>query len=187
MDDQSKASEEVLAAWLREACAGDDVAYRQFLQAISPILRGIIRAKASGLAIETQEDILQETLLAIHHKRATWRPDHKVKPWVYAIARYKIIDVFRKNGRVQTLDIAEFEEVLPAEDAQEGVDLDVRALVARLPKKQQDVVRLISMDGLSIKECAEKMKMSQGAVRVNFHRGLERLRHYHDEENDANG
>ena len=60
------------------------------------------------------EDIVQETLLAIHQKRHTWREDMAVRPWLYAIVRYKVVDAFRARGRRVQVPIEDFAEVLPA-------------------------------------------------------------------------
>ncbi len=58
---------------------------------------------------------MQETLLAIHQKRHTWREDMPVRPWLYAIVRYKVVDAFRARGRRVQVPIEDFAEVLPAE------------------------------------------------------------------------
>ncbi len=171
-----------LANWLRAGLAGDERQYRAFLGSIAPILRGVIKAKAGGLSPEEQEDILQDVLLAIHNKRATWRQDHPVKPWVYAIARYKIIDVFRARGRAQFVDVDDFQDILPAPEADLATPMDAHALIGQLSKKQGLVVKMIAVDGLSIQDTARELGMKETAVRVNFHRGLERLRQIHNEE-----
>lgn len=177
MKEQEKPkSEERLAELMRAACNGDQQAYRTFLLTVSPIIRGVIRAKAGGLPNETQEDILQDVLFAIHSKRDTWRQDHPIKPWFYAIARYKIIDAFRSRGRADFVDIDDFSDSIAAPQEEEGSEMDTETLVTKLPKKQQTVVRLIAIDGLSIKDAALKLDMKETAVRVNFHRALERLR-----------
>lgn len=177
MESQSLSRDEKdWSSWLKKACAGDDVAYRCFLQSVSVVIRGVIKAKAGGLPVEQQEDILQDVLFAIHQKRSTWRQDLPVKPWVYAIARYKIVDAFRARGKADFVDIDDFSEVLPAQTEDVTHGMDIETMVADLPPKQQKVVRLIAIDGMSIKDAAQHLGITQTAVRVNFHRGLERLR-----------
>ena len=65
---------------LRAANRGDARAYAAFLGAVTPIVRGIARSRAAGLGADAVEDIVQETLLAIHQKRQTWREDRPVRP-----------------------------------------------------------------------------------------------------------
>ena len=73
---------------LAAANAGDARSYAQFLQAVTPVLRGIVRAKGISLGAAGCEDVLQEALLAVHLKRHTWEPGSPVQPWLYAITRY---------------------------------------------------------------------------------------------------
>jgi RNA polymerase sigma-70 factor (ECF subfamily) len=85
-----------LARLLRAALAGDERAYTEFLRRAACLVRGFARRKVMQGGIDP-EDIVQETLLAIHMKRHTWRDDAPVTPWLYAIARYKLIDAFRRR------------------------------------------------------------------------------------------
>jgi DNA-directed RNA polymerase specialized sigma24 family protein len=77
---------------LKAANAGDRAAYARFLRAVTPTVRGIVRARGASLGEAGCEDVVQEVLLAIHLKRATWQQDAPVRPWLYAIARHKVVD-----------------------------------------------------------------------------------------------
>ncbi len=100
---------------LRAANGGDDRAYADFLKQVTPVLRGIVRAKGSSLGVTACEDIVQEVLLAIHLKRHTWNAEAPVRPWLYAIARHKVIDAFRGRGKRIDLPIEDFAESLAIE------------------------------------------------------------------------
>lgn len=164
-----------LAELLRAAIAGDEKAYAQFLHAASMLVRGAIRRKAGQGSVDI-EDVVQETLLAIHMKRHTWRIDAPVLPWLYTIARYKLIDAWRRKGRRIEVDIADFAETLPSEETTDaGNERDVSRALDSLPEGQRGVVQSISVDGLSITETAQKLDMNEGAVRVALHRGLKAL------------
>ena len=80
-----------LARLMRAALAGDDKAYTGFLQDAAGLVRGFARRRTGQGGIDP-EDVVQETLLAVHVKRHTWRADAAVTPWLYAIARHKLID-----------------------------------------------------------------------------------------------
>ena len=169
------------AAWaelMRAGLAGNAAAYRQLLEAIAPRLRkfavnGLLR---SGIGNADAEDVVQEILLAIHLKRQTWMQDQPFLPWLNAIARHKLIDVMRRRGRRAEVPIEGLIEILPDEtQAPETSASELNKLVSRLDGKQQTVVSSISLDGHSIKDTPAALGMSEGAVRVAFHRGLKRL------------
>jgi RNA polymerase sigma factor (sigma-70 family) len=161
---------------LRAANRGDQRAYAAFLTSITPLMRGIARSRGTGLGPEACEDIVQETLLAIHQKRHTWREDMPVRPWLYAIVRYKVVDAFRARGRRVHLQIEDFAEVLPAEAAPDPTErADAERVIARLDERSARIVRAIGLDGASVAEVAGSLGMSEVAVRVALHRGLKRL------------
>ncbi|HSP25312.1 MAG TPA: sigma factor, partial [Saliniramus sp.] len=87
------------AGMMRAAIRGDERAYADFLSEIAPVLRRLVRSRADRLVSADCEDIVQEALLAIHLKRHTWREEEPLRPWLFAIARYKIIDAFRAKGK----------------------------------------------------------------------------------------
>ncbi len=169
-------TEPPLEELLRAANRGDAAAYAAFLRAVTPVVRGVARARAGGLAADRVEDIVQETLLAIHRKRHTWREDAPVRPWLYAIVRYKVVDALRARGRRIEVPIDDFADVLPAEPAPDPTERgDALRAIGRLDPRSAAIVRAIGLDGASIAEIAGALGMSDGAVRVALHRGLRKL------------
>lgn len=163
---------------MRAALAGDGGAYRRLLEAITPRLRAIATRSLSraGIGAGEAEDVVQETLLAVHLKRHTWDPREPFAPWVGAIARNKAIDAMRRRGRRIELAVDDFAEVLPAPEARDPTEgRDVERLLGRLGDRQRDIVRSVSVEDRSIRETAERLSMSEGAVRVALHRGLKAL------------
>lgn len=161
---------------LRAANRGDPRAYATFLRRITPIIRGIARSRAGGLGPDICEDIVQETLLAVHMKRQTWREDLPLRPWLHAILRYKVIDAFRARGRRIHLPIEDFADILPAEAVPDPTDrADADRMLARLDPRSARILRAIGMEGASIAETGAALSMSEPAVRVALHRGLKKL------------
>lgn len=156
---------------LRAAIDGDEKAYARFLERTAAIVRGFARRKAGGSGVDA-EDVVQETLLAIHLKRHTWKSDMPALPWVLAIARYKLIDAFRRRGhRIEVeLDAIAEQQAEPEVESVSARDLG-RALEGLTPG-QRGVVAAISVEGRSIRETARRLEMSETAVRVALHRGL---------------
>lgn len=160
-----------LSRLLRAAIAGDERAYADFLHRIAALVRGFVRRKVVQGGVDP-EDVVQETLLAIHVKRHTWRPDAPVLPWVYAIARFKLIDAFRRRGRRIEVEIDEIAETFAEPETETVSERDVNRALEGLPPAQRSVVSSISVDGQSIGETAAKLGISETAVRVSLHRGL---------------
>jgi RNA polymerase sigma-70 factor (ECF subfamily) len=160
-----------LSRLLRAAIAGDERAYADFLHRIAALVRGFVRRKVVQGGVDP-EDVVQETLLAIHVKRHTWRPDAPVLPWVYAIARFKLIDAFRRRGRRIEVEIDEIAETFAEPETETVSERDINRALDGLPPAQRSVVSSISVDGQSIGETASKLGISETAVRVSLHRGL---------------
>lgn len=160
---------------MRAANSGDAAAYHRLLFAITPVLRataqrGLVRA---GQPPDQCEDIVQEILLAVHLKRHTWDASAPFGPWLFAIARNKLVDALRKRGRRIFVDIDELAEILPSEPAREQLAPgEINAHLDKLPQRQREVLQAVSVEGATIKETATKLRMSEGAVRVALHRGL---------------
>lgn len=161
---------------MRAGIAGDRQAYRHLLTAMAPVLRGLIRARAGGMDPEWCEDVVQDTLMAIHLKRATWDATQPLRPWVYAIARHKLVDAFRRRGRAVHLPVEDFAEVLeaaPGPDTLERRDADL--LISRLPERDAALLRCLALEGRGNAECGARLGLSAGALRVALHRALQRL------------
>ncbi|KQZ32166.1 RNA polymerase subunit sigma [Mesorhizobium sp. Root552] len=161
-----------LAGLLRAAMAGDERAYQRFLSMVALRVRALARRlTAPGGGVEA-EDIVQDTLLAIHLKRHTWRQDEPVLPWIFAIARFKAIDAFRRRGRRVELDIADFSDTLAAPESEAISQRDLGRALDTLSPSQKAVVASVSVEGQSIAETADALGMTNTAVRVALHRGL---------------
>jgi RNA polymerase sigma-70 factor (ECF subfamily) len=167
---------------MRAAITGDTAAYRQLLNSLAPSLRAAVRRgfAQAGAALNDVEDVVQETLLALHLKRHTWHPDQPLGPWVRAIARHKLIDALRRRGRRTEVPIEAVLDLLAAEQPRDDLDRqDAERLVNDLRGRQQAIVRAISIEGQSIREVAQRLDMKEGAVRVALHRGLKALAAMH--------
>ncbi|PZQ82233.1 MAG: RNA polymerase subunit sigma [Ancylobacter novellus] len=163
--------ERELADLLRAAIAGDERAYALFLEGVSTPVRAYLRRKITYGGVDA-EDVLQETLLAIHLKRHTWMPDAAVMPWVYAIARFKLIDAFRRRGRRVEIDVDDIADSYAQPEEEAVSERDIGRALEGLAPGQRSVVAAISVEGRSVEETARRFGMKEAAVRVALHRGL---------------
>lgn len=170
--------ESELRPLLVAAQAGDRSAYRAFLDKVTPRLRAFVRGRLARSGGAEIEDIVQETLLAIHLSQHTYSGASPVTAWVHAIARYKVIDHLRASGRAGTsvpIEAAE-EAAFAAEDhAATETALDLDRALATLPPRMRSLIEAVKLEGLSVAEVAERNRMSESAVKVTVHRALKRL------------
>jgi RNA polymerase sigma-70 factor (ECF subfamily) len=171
---------------MRAAMAGDEAAYRKLLSELSQVLRGVVRRGFAGIGVprDDVEDVVQDVLLAIHLKRHTWDQAMPLGPWVMAVARNKMIDDLRRRGRRPEVpvDLTEFD--IEGEDQQAAIDAnDLTRVLGSLSEKNRDIVRSISIDGHSARDVAERLGMTEVAVRVALHRSLKTLAETYQEKN----
>lgn len=166
------------AMLMNAALAGNEQAYASLLRELTHALRNFVRAALARTRLggSDAEDVVQEILLAVHLKRHTWRSDEPLQPWLYAIARHKVVDHLRRNGRWITLDIDDFTDVLPGEEKQDGLSGDqIERALATLTSREGEAVRGCTIEGRSPQEVAARLGVTEGAVRVALHRGLASL------------
>ena len=164
-------NEDELTRFMRGAVAGDERAYGEVLKRAAGLVRGYVRRRTVRGGIDL-EDVVQETLLAIHLKRHTWRVDTPVTPWLYAIAHYKLIDAFRRRRRRVEIEIGKIAETYPEPEPGTVSDREIGRALETLAPGQKSVVAAISVEGRSIRETAKNFGMTETAVRVAHHRGL---------------
>jgi len=158
---------------------GDERAYRELLGRMSRLLRGYYKTRLTRAlrgAVDA-EDLVQETLMALHARRDTYDPAQPLTPWLYAIARYKLIDNYRKTrASAANVPIDDVGEIV-AHDDQASTDssLDLDHLLDQLPTKFQSAIRRVKLEGLSVAETAARERLSESAVKVNVHRGMKAL------------
>ncbi|MEP6392900.1 MAG: sigma-70 family RNA polymerase sigma factor [Alteripontixanthobacter sp.] len=166
------ADEATLSTLMAAGQRGDKQAYTVLLTGAQLWLE---RYFSRRCAPDQRDDLVQEVLIALHRKRATWDSTRAFLPWLAAIARYRWVDHLRKVYRTQ-------EDALDDRDAAEDSEEDavlarmsLERLFVRLPDKQSTAIELTRIEGLSIREAAKRTGQSESAVKVNIHRGLKKL------------
>jgi RNA polymerase sigma-70 factor (ECF subfamily) len=160
-----------LAGLLRAAIAGDERSYAVFLEQVAIMIRSFLRSRIAHGAVDP-EDVVQETLLAVHLKRHTWITDAPVTPWLYAIARHKLVDALRRRGPRTEIGMEGIAEIASDHAPEPLVRRDIERALDGLTPAQRAVVAAISVEGCSIAETARRLGKSETAIRVTLHRGL---------------
>jgi RNA polymerase sigma-70 factor (ECF subfamily) len=168
------ADDDLRAVW-RRAQAGDELAYRSALRTVATRLRGYFRRRLYANPDDV-EDLVQETLLALHLRRGTYDAALPLSAWVHAIARHKMVDHWRRRGHQATsLPLDETDEAFSVAGGEGEARRDIGKLLDKLPDAQQRAIRLTKLEGLSVAEAALQTGISQSAIKVQVHRGLKRL------------
>lgn len=175
--DRLQAQEERLHSLLLLGLSGDAASHRQFLGALGSHLRAYFRKRLTHLPDDI-EDLVQESLLAVHNQRHTYRASQPLTAWVHAIARHKLVDLLRQRASREALQQPwdDALELLAASDdtaAESSRDLD--QLLATLPDRHRLPIVHVKLHGLSVVEAARLTGMSESAIKIGVHRGLRAL------------
>ena len=163
-----------LSELMQAAQAGDQEVYRRLLEKIQPIVFRYVRRRISPDA--AAEDVCQDVLLTVHRVRHTYEPSRPFEPWLYAIARSRVIDHLRKVRRISGAEV--MMEVLP-ELPQSGAEMtpdSALEILEQLPAAQREAFMMLKIEGLSTREAAERAGVTVSAVKVRAHRAYNALK-----------
>ncbi len=164
-----------LRALMLRALDGDAAAQGQMLSALSGYLRAYF-ARRLGRESADVEDLVQEALLAIHLKRASYDRAQPFTPWAYGVARYKLLDHYRRAGTRAEAPLEDAGALFAADDvAPREARRDLGRLLEALPERQRQLVRDVKLTGLSIDEVSQRSGMSASAVKVAVHRAVQAM------------
>ena len=163
--------DEMLRHLMLAVQTGDQQAYARLLQECQAWL---LRYFARRIPPAHLDDLVQETLISLHRKRATYDGSRAFLPWLAAIARYRWIDHLRRSYRLDEAPLDENVHVAPITGSPlDKLSLD--ALLLHLPPAQAEVIRLVKLAGYSIAEAAVQTGQSESLVKVNIHRGIRKM------------
>ncbi|MBU41700.1 MAG: RNA polymerase subunit sigma [Spirochaetaceae bacterium] len=184
--DPRQQAESRLSGLMARAQTGDSAAYREFLETALPVVRRFIGNKIRDA--DWAEDIAQEVLVSIHRARASYDPERPIFPWIHAIAHRRFVDHMRKWSRISEKEVqGETLLDLQAKEDKEHPYLLQEVLekaIEKLGPKQKQAVRLLKYDGLSVREAAARMDMTETAVKVTAHRAYKALRKILEQQED---
>lgn len=173
---QVDGNEVKLRGLMLAALDGDAAAYRQLLADLSRYLRPWFARRLSAAHKSHAEDLVQETLLAVHARRMTYDRDRPFTAWLHAIAHHKFVDHVRHHAIRQTVHLEDDAPVFAADDSASAADRhDVETVLREVPDRTGDLIRRTKLRGDSVAEAAAAHGISETAAKVSIHRGLKSL------------
>ena len=166
------ADEQTLAHLMGSSQKGDQQAYTVLLTEVQLWLERFFYRRCAAKEID---DLVQEVLMAVHNKRATYDPSRPFLPWLAAIARYRSVDHLRRVYRNAEEALEDYDAPQDGEEEAVMARLSLDRMFGQIPQKQAEVIELVRIEGLSIHEAAKRSGQSEAAVKVNIHRGLKKL------------
>jgi RNA polymerase sigma-70 factor (ECF subfamily) len=152
---------------------GDRAAYATFL---AECQQWLARYFVRKVGAEYRDDLVQETLISVHAKLASYDPARPILPWLAAIARYRWVDQLRRFYKANgTVDVVEDLPDIDNPESEVGARISLDRLFAHLPEGQVQAIELVKIEGLTVAEAASASGQSESLVKVNIHRGLKKL------------
>ena len=172
------------------AAGGQPAAIEALLEQIRPMVVRYCRARLGQISghYHIADDVAQEVCIAVVSALPRYRDmGRPFASFVFGIASHKVADAMRNAARlaIPTEDLPDGPDDRPGPEETVVAYIEAeraRALLARLPAHQRELLVLRVLTGLSAEETGHALGMSPGAVRVAQHRALARLREIAREE-----
>jgi len=158
------------AVLVREYASGNEWALAQLIERHKSRIYSFIFSKVKDR--DLSDDIFQETFIKVINtiKKDNYNEEGKFLPWVMRISHNLVIDHFRKQNKVtfqrDQEDFSIFGKIMDTGMNVENrmiadqIEDDLHQLIQKLPKDQQEIIRLRMYDDLSFKEIADLQDIS---------------------------
>ena len=170
------------ALFLRYQQYRDESAFNSIYERFRPELRAFIKCHLEGALAADVDDILQETFCDVHRCRHQWRPGTHLRPWLYKIAQHNLNDRLKaaeakKRDHHITRPLTDEThsrggKVRRAEEAKQELD----ELMAKLPPHEAEALRLVDLEGHTIRSAAEALGLPESTVWSRVRSGRKRLK-----------
>lgn len=160
----------------RRGMQGDQASYALFLSQTGVLCR---RAVSRRVRDADLEDVVQEALISIHKARATYDGERPLLPWLLSIVNFRVNDYLRKHYRTagrDAVDIDLLSDSLSDVTETVGDGESVERMLGAVPRRQQDILTMMHVEGFTAKEVGQKLNMNESAVKVAAHRAMKKIR-----------
>lgn len=165
-----------LRGLMLQALDGDAAAYRMLLADLGRHLRPYFTRRLSAAHSSHAEDLVQETLLAIHTRRMTYDRERPFTAWLHAVAHHKFVDHVRRHAIRLTVPLDDNAPIFATDESEStAARMDVEKLLHTVPPRTGTLIRQVKLEGASIAEAAAAAGMSETAAKVSIHRGIKAL------------
>jgi RNA polymerase sigma-70 factor, ECF subfamily len=177
LTDMTQLIEPELKSLMLLSLDGDEVAYRCLLDALRHLLVNYYGRRMNGSAGGDVDDLVQETLLALHQRRITYDRQRPFTAWFFTIARHKLVDHYRRHGGRHHVPLDAVGDIVDSSNGSEAAaaSLDVERLLASLPAWQGQMIRQVRLEGRSVAETAASGGRTEAMVKIGVHRGIKAL------------
>lgn len=173
---QTDPTETRLRALMLASLDGDAAAYRTLLADLGRHLRPHFVRRLTPAFASHAEDLVQETLLAIHSRRLTYDRSRPFTAWLHAVAHHKFVDHVRRQSIRLTVPLEDDAPIFAHDDSADSLarrDLDV--VLDSVPPRTKDLIHRTRIGGESVAEAAAAHGITETAAKVSIHRGLKAL------------
>ncbi len=126
------------------------------------------------------DDVVQSSFISAYRNLAGFRGQSSLKTWLYRIVMNYSKNNLRDRRRHTGEEIEEWTASVPPAVEAEMEQADRKAIlkdaIARLPPRQQEVLRLRVEHDLSFAEISETIGITLTAAKVNYHHAVKALR-----------
>ncbi|MCP5535747.1 MAG: sigma-70 family RNA polymerase sigma factor [Akkermansiaceae bacterium] len=156
-----------------------NIEYLQLVTRHQAAICGYIRSIAPGV---TADDVLQETNIVLWEKAGEFEPGTNFKAYAFRIAHFKTLEALRAQKRDHWLqfdsDILESiaRHQVEVETDQAGRQHALRQCMTELDDEQRRLIHLRYTDGQTVRQIAEDMQRSEGALQQLYFRLRNALR-----------
>jgi RNA polymerase sigma-70 factor (ECF subfamily) len=134
---------------------------------------------------EAAHDLTQETFLQLFRTRDQLPDVKNQRAWIYRIATNAARNAIKRRQRFAWLPWRKVEPSSVSEPDPShriGRDLAIEQVLAELPPAYRAPLLLYSHDGFSVREVAQALGLSEGAVKTRLYRAREMFRDLYQEK-----
>lgn len=172
---------------LEMAISGDSNAFEELMNDYMNNIYNYILLKISNK--EDVKDVLQETILATWKGLKKFKKESSFKTWVIGIAKYKIMDFYRRKYNNSSFEILETEVINTIEYSEDGTDnildrIDIENSISSLDKSQRELLFLIFNCQFTYSEIENMTGIPKGTIKSRFYYLKKELRPQLEEGRD---
>ena len=160
---------------------GDEAAFQELYHQWSSKLYGFVMKVSNGEKY-LAEEIVQDVFITIWEKRETLDESKSFGNYLCTIAKSRLLNIY-KHRLVETMyaQVIATTKDIKTDYTSENVDITflndfLSIIVEEMPDKRREVFKLSRIDGLSNKEIAEKLDISENTVEQHIRKALKHIR-----------